>query len=155
MLTKSSGYQIEATSLKVRLPISDSVMMLPVRLDSSMLRFTEFAQEVLSYGCTPFTLRRSCLRPCSPSKARWATTLLDFRASVHHIHWVRVRNNFFAAYRSYGSTCLSSIVFWNALPTFWLSDAEAIKAVSTDRIHISKDVEAVSWKRSIFNFQVD
>jgi hypothetical protein len=51
---------------------------------------------------------------------------------------------FFTVYERYGSTCLSSIVFWNALPMFWLSGAEAIKAVSTDRALFSKDVEAVS-----------
>ena len=51
---------------------------------------------------------------------------------------------FFTVYERYGSTCLSSIIFWNALPMFWLSGAEAIKAVSTDRVLFSKDVEAVS-----------
>jgi hypothetical protein len=52
---------------------------------------------------------------------------------------------FLAAYKEYGSTCLSSIIFWNALPIFWLSDAEAIKAVSTDQIHFQKDVDAVCF----------
>lgn len=47
-------------------------------------------------------------------------------------------------YKRYGNTCLSSILVWNALPIFWLSDAKAIKAVSADRVLFSKDVEAVS-----------
>ena len=51
---------------------------------------------------------------------------------------------FFTVYERYGSTCLSSIVFWSALPTFWLSSAEAIKTVSADRALFSKDLEAVS-----------
>ncbi|KAF4564500.1 hypothetical protein EYR40_010663 [Pleurotus pulmonarius] len=48
----------------------------------------------------------------------------------------------FSLYQKYGSTCLSSIVFSNAIPTFWLSDADAIKVVSTDRTVFQKDVEA-------------
>ncbi|KAF8235020.1 cytochrome P450 [Tricholoma matsutake] len=48
----------------------------------------------------------------------------------------------FSLYKRYGSTCLSSILVWNALPIFWLSDAKAIKAVSADRVLFSKDVEA-------------
>ncbi|KAJ8693930.1 hypothetical protein PTI98_008872 [Pleurotus ostreatus] len=48
----------------------------------------------------------------------------------------------FNVYKKYGSTCLSSIVFYNAIPTFWLSDADAIKVVSTDRTVFQKDVEA-------------
>ena len=50
---------------------------------------------------------------------------------------------FLSVYQKYGSTCLSSIVFTNAIPTFWLSDADAIKVVSTDRTVFQKDVEAV------------
>jgi len=63
--------------------------------------------------------------------------------------------SFFLVYKSYGSTCLSSIVFWDALPTFWLSDAEAIKAVSTDRQVFSKDVEAVRVPATYFSRQAD
>lgn len=50
---------------------------------------------------------------------------------------------FLSVYQKYGSTCLGSIVFSNAIPTFWLSDADAIKVVSTDRTVFQKDVEAV------------
>jgi len=46
-------------------------------------------------------------------------------------------------YRKYGSTCLSSVVFWNALPVFWISDADAIKGVYSSRVVFPKDVEAV------------
>ncbi|KAF9467844.1 cytochrome P450 [Collybia nuda] len=48
----------------------------------------------------------------------------------------------FSLYAKYGSTCLSSITFWNAIPIFWLSDGDAIKALSADRKMFPKDVEA-------------
>ncbi|KAJ8482549.1 hypothetical protein ONZ45_g14909 [Pleurotus djamor] len=48
----------------------------------------------------------------------------------------------FDIYQKYGSTCLSSIVFNGAIPTYWLSDAEAIKVVNTDRATFQKDVVA-------------
>jgi len=47
-------------------------------------------------------------------------------------------------YKKYGSTCLSSVVFWNALPVFWISDADAIKTVHSSRAVFSKDSQAVS-----------
>ena len=46
-------------------------------------------------------------------------------------------------YKKYGSTCLSSVVFWNALPVFWISDADAIKTVQSSRVVFPKDIEAV------------
>ena len=46
-------------------------------------------------------------------------------------------------YKKYGSTCLSSVVFWNALPVFWISDADAIKTVHSSRVVFPKDVEVV------------
>lgn len=46
-------------------------------------------------------------------------------------------------YAKYGSTCLSSITFWNAIPVFWLSDGDAIKFISANRKAFPKDVEAV------------
>lgn len=46
-------------------------------------------------------------------------------------------------YAKYGSTCLSSITFWNAIPVFWLSDGDAIKFISANRTAFPKDVEAV------------
>ena len=46
-------------------------------------------------------------------------------------------------YKKYGSTCLSSVVFWNALPVFWISDADAIKTVHSSRTVFPKDMEAV------------
>ncbi|KAF5379057.1 hypothetical protein D9615_005999 [Tricholomella constricta] len=48
----------------------------------------------------------------------------------------------FSLFREYGSTCLSSVTFWKAIPTFWLSDADAIKTVHTSRAIFPKDVEA-------------
>jgi hypothetical protein len=44
---------------------------------------------------------------------------------------------------------LPSMVFWNALPVFWLSDADAIKTMSADRLHFPEDVEAVSFILSL------
>jgi hypothetical protein len=57
---------------------------------------------------------------------------------------VSIRIDAFLVYKLYGSTCLSSILFWNAVPIFWLSDAETIKVVSANRALFPKDVEAVS-----------
>jgi cytochrome P450 len=34
-------------------------------------------------------------------------------------------------------------MFWNATPIFWLSDGDAIKAISANRKMFPKDVEAV------------
>jgi len=46
-------------------------------------------------------------------------------------------------YKQYGSTCLSSVVLWNALPVFWISDADAIKTLHSSRVVFPKDIEAV------------
>ncbi|KAL0959590.1 hypothetical protein HGRIS_011299 [Hohenbuehelia grisea] len=48
----------------------------------------------------------------------------------------------FSIYAQYGSTCLSSIVFSDGTPLFWLADADAIKVVTTERLIFQKDVEA-------------
>ncbi|KAG7448724.1 cytochrome P450 [Guyanagaster necrorhizus] len=48
----------------------------------------------------------------------------------------------FSAFAKFGTTCLSSVVFWDAIPTFWISDADAIRIVSADRQTFTKDVEA-------------
>ncbi|KAG6811399.1 hypothetical protein H0H92_007591, partial [Tricholoma furcatifolium] len=48
----------------------------------------------------------------------------------------------FSFFQQFGSTCLSSVTFWNAIPIFWLSDADAIKAVHAGRSVFPKDVEA-------------
>ncbi|GLB42347.1 putative cytochrome p450 [Lyophyllum shimeji] len=48
----------------------------------------------------------------------------------------------FALFKKYGSTCLSSVTFWNAIPTFWLSDADAIKTMHAGRAIFPKDIEA-------------
>ncbi|KAK0458736.1 cytochrome P450 [Desarmillaria tabescens] len=48
----------------------------------------------------------------------------------------------FSVFAKFGTTCLSSVVFWNAIPTFWISDADAIRIVSADRKTFTKDVEA-------------
>ena len=56
-----------------------------------------------------------------------------------------IPDSFFSlpVYKKYGSTCLSSVVFWNTLPVFWISDASAIKTVHSSRVVFVKDVEAV------------
>ncbi len=46
-------------------------------------------------------------------------------------------------YKKYGSSCLASVTFWDAQPTYWLADADAVKAVTSDRFTFTKDVEAV------------
>ncbi|KAK0220202.1 cytochrome P450 [Armillaria fumosa] len=48
----------------------------------------------------------------------------------------------FSVFAKFGTTCLSSVVFWDAIPTFWISDADAIRIVSSDRKTFTKDVEA-------------
>ncbi|KAG6919795.1 hypothetical protein DXG01_000295 [Tephrocybe rancida] len=48
----------------------------------------------------------------------------------------------FSLFQKFGSTCLSSATFWNAVPTFWLSDADAIKTVHAGRATFPKEVEA-------------
>ena len=56
---------------------------------------------------------------------------------------------FVLVYKKYGSTCLSSAVFWNALPVFWISDADAIKTVHSSRVVFPKDIELVGFGRSV------
>lgn len=58
-------------------------------------------------------------------------------------------------FKRYQSTCLSSVTFWDCIPTFWLSDADAIKAISTDRAVYLKDVEAVGDFARYFVIGVD
>ncbi|KAF8889572.1 cytochrome P450 [Infundibulicybe gibba] len=48
----------------------------------------------------------------------------------------------FSLYRKHGSTCLSSVVFWDSIPTFWFADADAIRAISTTRPAFQKDTVA-------------
>lgn len=47
-------------------------------------------------------------------------------------------------FEKYGSTCLSSVTFLDALPIFWISDADAVKTVQNLRTTFTKDTEAVS-----------
>ena len=47
-------------------------------------------------------------------------------------------------YAKQGSTILSACVVWDGTPMFWLAEAEAIKAVTSDRFTFKKEVEAVS-----------
>lgn len=49
----------------------------------------------------------------------------------------------FTVYKKYGSTCLVSATFWDAIPTYWFSDADALKTITSDRFTFMKDVEAV------------
>jgi len=46
-------------------------------------------------------------------------------------------------YKKYGSTCLTSITFWEATPTYWLADADATRAVCSDEFTYTKDLGAV------------
>ncbi|KAJ7118625.1 cytochrome P450 [Mycena crocata] len=48
----------------------------------------------------------------------------------------------FGIYARYGSTCIASVTLAGAIPTLWLADAQAIKAVATDATSFQKDVEA-------------
>ncbi|KAK7452129.1 hypothetical protein VKT23_012235 [Stygiomarasmius scandens] len=44
----------------------------------------------------------------------------------------------------YGSTILGSVKFWNAVPTFWVSDPNALKVISNNRNVFRRDVEGAS-----------
>lgn len=59
-----------------------------------------------------------------------------FQGQIAHF-WAR-----FSLYKKYGSSCLISTTFWDAMPTYWLADADAVKAVCSDRFTYTKDVEA-------------
>ncbi|EKM76767.1 hypothetical protein AGABI1DRAFT_131058 [Agaricus bisporus var. burnettii JB137-S8] len=48
----------------------------------------------------------------------------------------------FSLYKKYGSTCLVSATFWDAIPTYWFADADALKTITSDRFTFMKDVEA-------------
>lgn len=49
------------------------------------------------------------------------------------------------AYAKYGSTVVSSALFSNARPTFWVSDAAALKTISNNRNTFRRDLEGVSY----------
>jgi len=46
-------------------------------------------------------------------------------------------------YKKYESSCLTSTTFWDAIPTYWLADADAINVICSDKFTYLKDVEAV------------
>lgn len=46
-------------------------------------------------------------------------------------------------YKKYGSTCLASTTFWDAQPMYWVADADAARAITSDRFTFAKDLEAV------------
>ncbi|KAJ6570505.1 cytochrome P450 [Mycena vulgaris] len=48
----------------------------------------------------------------------------------------------FTPYTRSGSTCVGSVTLWGSIPTLWLSDAQAIKAVATESTIFRKDIEA-------------
>ncbi|PFH49572.1 hypothetical protein AMATHDRAFT_194702 [Amanita thiersii Skay4041] len=48
----------------------------------------------------------------------------------------------FSQYSEYGSTCLSSVIFWRAIPTYFVADADAVKFINNERHLFEKDVEA-------------
>jgi hypothetical protein len=54
-----------------------------------------------------------------------------------------------AVYSKYGSTMLSSVVFWNSDQILWFADAEALKAVTSDRYTFPKPVAMVSRATSL------
>jgi hypothetical protein len=55
-----------------------------------------------------------------------------------------ISSNVMTAYERYGSTCLSSVIFWNSRVRYWIADADSLKTVTNDRYTFQKDVEAVS-----------
>ncbi|KXN84067.1 Putative cytochrome P450 CYP13A1 [Leucoagaricus sp. SymC.cos] len=69
-----------------------------------------------------------------------ALVLGPFYPFKGQIAWMWAR---FSLYRKYESTCIVSTTFWDAMPTYWFSDADAIKVVCADRFTFTKDVEAV------------
>ena len=46
-------------------------------------------------------------------------------------------------YKKYQSSCLTSTTFWDAIPTYWFADADAINVICSDKFTYLKDVEAV------------
>ncbi|KLO09951.1 cytochrome P450 [Schizopora paradoxa] len=48
----------------------------------------------------------------------------------------------FSVYAADGSTILSSVAVGDAIPMYWLADAEALKVVTSDRHTFRKDIEA-------------
>ncbi|PFH49568.1 hypothetical protein AMATHDRAFT_62875 [Amanita thiersii Skay4041] len=48
----------------------------------------------------------------------------------------------FSKYRDYGSTCLSSVIFWRAVPTYFVADADAVRLINHERHIFEKEVEA-------------
>ncbi|KAJ6582970.1 cytochrome P450 [Mycena vulgaris] len=48
----------------------------------------------------------------------------------------------FTPYARDGSTCIGSVTLWGAIPTLWVSDAQAIKTIATETAIFRKDVEA-------------
>ncbi|EJC99090.1 uncharacterized protein FOMMEDRAFT_94151, partial [Fomitiporia mediterranea MF3/22] len=57
--------------------------------------------------------------------------------------WLAHFGGKFSPYAKEGSTILSSLIVWDGTPTFWLADAEAIKAVTSDRHAFRKETEVV------------
>ena len=93
--------------------------------------------------------------PCDESllstKRVHRSLLCKVRKSVNPLLPHIILNSFLfvLVYKKYGSTCLSSAVFWNALPVFWISDADAIKTVHSSRVVFPKDIEIVGFGRSV------
>jgi len=46
-------------------------------------------------------------------------------------------------FKKYGTTCLSSVSFWAPTPIYFVSDADAFRAINNERA-FGKDVEKVS-----------
>ncbi|KAI5121947.1 hypothetical protein M0805_002018 [Coniferiporia weirii] len=56
--------------------------------------------------------------------------------------WLAHYGGKFSVYAREKSTILSALIVWDATPMFWLADAQAIKAVTSDRHTFRKEVEA-------------
>ena len=51
----------------------------------------------------------------------------------------------FSHYAKQGSTILSSVLIWTGTPIFWIADAQALKAVTSDRFTFMKDLGNVRF----------
>ena len=58
-------------------------------------------------------------------------------------HWSALKP-VFAVFKKYGSTCLSSVVFWSSTPVYFVCDADAFRSISNERRLFEKMVDAVS-----------
>ncbi|THU87882.1 hypothetical protein K435DRAFT_325255 [Dendrothele bispora CBS 962.96] len=74
----------------------------------------------------PFRSAAPVLAPYFPSKGRIGNYYSDYKV-----------------YAKYGSTILGSVKFWGGVPTFWVSDPDALKTISNNRNIFRRDLEGV------------